>query len=263
MRKKKPLRITVVCAGAIILVTVVTVLPLTATPVPVLRTGTCMHHTGISLMAQGAVEETGEGLVSRRGFVFQEEGTNGDPVLRVISLENSGLQDGDPPRRWIAIQGTAFRDEGIVKEGTYPAGLTAEQDQWASLVQIDAVDPAEVAGQTFTFGVWQWSDAPNRVRLGVSYWVGGERTDGASAYHRGDGTWRLATLIVSFPEGVTQWYLRAIHASPGDVITLYADEVFAAWGSAVFQDGEFGTGAYSLLIMGLRPDTSYRVRAFA
>ena len=214
-------------------------------------------------MARGAIEETGAGAVWRRGFVFQEEGTDGEPALVVIAVDNGDFEYGDPPRGWSAVHGTAFREWGMVKEGIYSAGFTVDQDQWASLVQVNAIDPAEVSGKTFTFAVWQWSDAPERMRLTVTFWSGQESTEMTSAYHRGDATWRLATLTVSFPEGVTQWSLRAIHAAPGDVTTLYADGVFVAWGSAVFQDGEFGTGIYSLLITGLKPDTSYRVRAFA
>ena len=159
------------------------------------------------------------------------------------------------------MSGSAERTTEKAKEGSHSLKFTADVDSYGSVVQSNPVPPAQVSLRTMTLGAWVWSDTPDRVRVYATFWVGESRTDRMSAFHPGDGNWHWLTLTVRFPAGVTAWNIRAVNIMPGPSITAYADGVVLVE-NAVLEDGTFGTGAYSMEVTQLKPDTSYRVRAF-
>jgi hypothetical protein len=55
-----------------------------------------------------------------------------------------------------------------------------------------------------------------------------------------------------------------LRAGSGDDLstTTYFDGAILVEGDTVFEYGNFNTGAYNLTIKGLKPDASYRIRAF-
>ena len=267
MSKKKLAGIIGVCVVAIVITAVVVTLRPITTRAPAIEaalvTHECTEPATTSLRAQGDVADDGGDWVTRRGFQYARVGSGDLPGI--IPLANASFEYGNPPAEWSSSGGSAERTSEKAKIGSYAVKFTGDDNQWGSVMRTNPILPADVCEKTLTLGVWLWSDAPDRVRLYATHWVGESRNDRASAYHPGDGEWHWMTLTVSFPAEVTAWNWRAISTTPGSSISVYADGFCVVWGhelSVVFDDGEFGNGAYWLAITGLQGGAEYRLRAF-
>ena len=262
--KSKLAKIIAVCAIAIMLLVVVTVLPLTVTPEPMLRTGSCEFHTVRSLVAHGEVRRTEAGFSSRRGFVFME-GTTGEPSLNISSvvIVNDSFEDGDPPTGWSfyqsGVSGEYSRSTEQAKVGAHSLKAVSYDNKNAIITQARP-DREQYIGKRVTVGLWVWSD--NRADVMIRW--GGFWDVTSSGTHPGDSQWRWMTVSRTIQETDTALTVK-LRAGSGETLatTAYFDKVVVVVGDAVFEDGEFGRGEYSLVIKGLKPDTSYRVRAFA
>lgn len=266
MSKKKLARIIVVCTIAIITIVVITIFPSCEAETPTaltLVTHNCTDRTASSLTAQGEVTDTGGVLLSRRGFVWLE-GDSGDPALNLtsIALVNPSFEEGKPPTGWSYFQpgvsGNYSRSTEHVKSGNYSLEAISYDHKNAIITQV-IPDWEQYKGKTVTLDVWVWAN--NRADIMIRW--GGFWDVTSSGPHTGDSQWHLMTVTRTVQDTDTTLTLM-LRAGSGDTLstTAYFDGAILVERDAVFEYGEFGTGTYSLTIKGLKPDTSYRVRAF-
>lgn len=262
MSKKKLAEIIGVCTMAIMIIIAITILP-SCDSTPTLVTLNCTDHTTNSLTANATVNRLEAGLLSRRGFVFQE-GTEGDPGLNLTSipLVNPSFEEGDPPTGWSTIYATVVRSTEQVKLGSYSANVTQTVAGERGFIGVALPNLSEYWGKTITLGAWVWCDTADRARVVLA-----DKTDGVwgltfSSYHPGDSEWHFLTVTRTIRTNSDDSWVQPLRIEGGaSIISAYADGAVLVE-NAVFEDGQFGTGEYSLVITGLKPDTSYRVRAF-
>ena len=265
MDKKKLAKIIGVCTIAIMLIVVITILPSceSSPTVPTLVTHDCTDHATTSLKAQGEVTDDGGTTITRRGFVFQE-GTEGDPGFNLTSipLVNPSFEEEDPPTGWSYFQpgvsGEYSRSNEQVKSGNY--SLEAISYDYKNAIITQAIpDWEQYKGKTVTLGVWVWANGKADIMI---RW-GGFWDVTSSGPHPGDSQWRWIMISRTIRDTDTTLTVM-LRAGNGDNLstTAYFDGAILVEGDAVFEEGTFGTGTYSLTIKGLKPDTSYRVRAF-
>ena len=265
MSKKKLARSIGVCTIAIMIIIGVTIFPSceSSPTVPTLVTHDCTDQATTSLKAQGEVTDDGGTTITRRGFVFQE-GTEGDPGLNLTSipLVNPFFEEEDPPTGWSYFQpgvsGEYSRSNEQVKSGNY--SLEAISYDYKNAIITQAIpDWEQYKGKTITLGVWVWANgrADIMIRWGGFWDV---ITGGA---HPGDSQWRWMTVSRTIRDTDTPLTVM-LRAGSGDNLstTAYFDGATLVVSNAVFEEGEFNTGAYSLTIGSLKSDTSYSVRAF-
>jgi len=261
MSKKKLARAIGVCTIAIMIIIAITILPSceSSPTVPTLVTHDCTDQATTSLKAQGEVTDDGGTTITRRGFVFQE-GTEGDPGLNLTSipLVNPSFEEGDPPTGWTnTFYVTTNQSTEQVKIGSYSLKCSLPLDHLGYAYQ-DIPNHTQYADEVVTLGAWVWADTASRIRLCLNDGIG----DTLSAYHPGDSTWHWLSVSRTIDSSPTRLQIDVGYTMAGTAISSYVDGVVLIEGNAVFEDGEFGTGTYSLTITGLKPDTSYRVRAF-
>jgi hypothetical protein len=268
MTKNKLVRIIVVCAIVIAVVVVVAVLrPMskTAPKTPTLVTAGCVDRATNSLKVQGNVTNTGAGLLSRRGFVYMP-GTEGDPEVSVIPLVNPSFEAGALLEGWTCRNSTQVsRVSDDVKVGNY--SLKYQYVGGGSYPYVTAqtlLSRTEWAGKTLTVGAWVKS-TDNSTYLGFTEWGGGGWWSTGS-YHPGDGQWHWLTCTATIPSNLTaDWTVIILNWNTAASYEFWVDGVMLVEGTellAVFDDGEFSEGSYSLTIDSLEPDTWYRIRAF-
>ena len=259
MNKRKLAKIIGVCTMAITIVVAITILPSCDSTTP-LVTLDCTDHTTNSLTAHATVNSLEAGPLSRRGFVY-EEGTEGDPELNIVPLVNPSFEDGDPPTGWSTIYATGVRSTEQVKLGSYSANVTQAIAGERGFIGV-ALNLSEYRGKTITLGVWIWCDTADRARITLADKVGGIWDLTFSSYHPGDSEWHFLTVTRTIRTNSDDSWVQPLRIEGGaSIISAYADGAVLVE-NAVFEDGQFGTGEYSLVITGLKPDTSYRVRAF-
>jgi len=258
MSKKKLARMVGVCTIAIMIIVGITIFP-SCQSTSTLVTHDCTDHTTNSLTAHATVNSLEAGPLSRRGFVFAE-GTDGDTGLNItiIPLVNPSFEEGDPPDGWdISNPGSYNCSTEQVNVGSHSVEVTSDATSNTWVRQTFAQD--EYNQQTVTVGAWVWCDSTEVTRIALvelSSWGGTY-----SAYHTGSGEWEFLTATRTIRSDSTSILVYAPHVIAGGN-TAYCDGVVIIL-SSVFEDGEFDTaGSYSLVIEGLKPDTSYRVRAF-
>ena len=173
---------------------------------------------------------------------------------------NPSFEEGDPPTGWSTYQVTRARAGDIVKAGNYSVHITNEEGKGGILRQLNPAPADEAGGRTFTFGAWVYATVGDRVRLGIRDAAEEQELKSYSAFHPGDGTWHWLTVTRTLRSNLSFWDVE-IRIESGSQVSVYADGAALAE-SAVFEDGSFGTGAYSLNITALKPGTSYKLRAF-
>ena len=264
MSKKKLAEIIGVCSIAIMIIVVITILPSceSSPTVPTLVTHDCTGQKTSSLRGQGEVKDIGAGLLSRRGFVWLE-GDSGNPELNTtaIPVVNPSFEEGAPPTNWTASQAVLSRETTIVKVGAASIKISSN-GTWACAYQA-IPNHADYAGKRVTVGVWYYAPSTNNVeqRILICDGVG----CGYSGFLSTDDAWHWITVSRTIGASPTTLKIQLLsnHSGTSDSDdVLYVDGVILFVGDAVFEDGEFGAGIYSLTIKGLEPNTSYRVRAF-
>jgi hypothetical protein len=192
-------------------------------------------------------------------------GTEGDPTFNIIPLLNPSFEEGNPPTGWSVYQANMTRVSDPVKAGNYSVAITSQEDKTGNLFQRNPIPASKAEGRAFTFGAWVYATAGDRVRVSIRDVVGGNHAMTSSACHPGDGNWHWLTVTRTLRSNLDYWNVE-IGIGSGSEVSIYADGAILVEGSellAVFEDGKFGNGTYSLDITGLEPDTWYRVRAFA
>jgi hypothetical protein len=257
MSKKKLAGIIGVCVVLVVVVVVVITLSPMRTPGPPVVTYNCTDITTTSLKAQANVTDDGGDWVTRRGFQYLE-GDSGD-LPDIIPLVDASFEDGDPPTGWTCSRGTFARSQVQTKSDSYSGSLTMNESESNAVVLQDIPNYSDYIGKTVVLGAWVYATEANQTRLCLA--DGGSSK--FSSYHSGDGGWEfLTTPPLLVDAGATR--LR-LHFYTYSTTVAYIDGVFLVEGSelkAVFEDGAFRTGSYSLTIKDLKVDTSYRVRAF-
>jgi hypothetical protein len=262
MVKKKLSKIVRVCTrastliGVIALFPVLSIFPSCQSTTPVLVTLNCTDPTTSSLTANAEVNRLEAGPLSRRGFVYWE-GTEGDPALNitVIPLVNPSFEDGDPPTGWTYSRGTFARSQVQTKSDSYSGSLTMNESESNAVVLQDIPNYSDYIGKTVVLGAWVYATEANQTRLCLA--DGGSSK--FSSYHSGGGGWEfLTTPPLLVDAGATR--LR-LHFYTYSTTVAYIDGA-VLMENAVFEDGDFGTGTYSLNITGLKASTSYVIRAF-
>jgi hypothetical protein len=266
MTKNKLVRIIVVCVIAIAIIVVVAVLRPTQThKSPMLVTAGCIDRATNSLEVQGNVTNIGGVLLSRRGFVYMA-GTEGDPELNIIPLVNPSFELEPSLDGWTcrnSTQVSRVRDD--VKVGSYslkyqyPGG-----GDYPFVAAQKLFSRTKWAGKTVTVGAWVKSTDAS-THLGFIEWAGGGWWS-AGTYHSGDGKWHWLTCTATIPNDLTaDWTIGVVNWNTTASYEFWVDGVMLVEGTellAVFDDGEFSEGSYSLIIDNLEPDTWYRIRAF-
>ena len=262
---------TAVCVIAIVAVVVIITLQ-TPTPVPasesMLVTYDCTDHATTSLKAQADVTDDGGDWVTRRGFQYLA-GDSGDPP-GIIALVNPSFEDGNAvAANWTYRNSDhASRVSDPVKTGSYALKYEYPKDTPYGFARTALFDRTEWGGRDITIGAWVKTDIGDRVRIQCYEWGGVWTMFAASSYHPGDGEWHFLIGSGTVPTDLTADFaiMVTLATTRTEDITFYADGFFAVEASelkAVFEDGEFGTGTYSLDITRLKPDTWYRIRTFA
>jgi len=231
---------------------------------PTLVTHDCTDHTTTSLKAQGEVEDIGAGLLSRRGFVYME-GTEGGPELDSIPLVNPSFEEGDPPEGWTyRNSNNASRVSNPVKSGSYALKYEYSKDTPYGFAYTGLFDREQWAGKDITVAAWCKTDVSATVRIECQEWGGTWHRWAICSYHPGDSEWHLLIGSGTVPGDLAYNFTIMVGVAISRTwdCTFYVDGVVALEGRAVFEDGEFDIGTYSLTIDDLEPDTSYRVRAF-
>ncbi len=225
-----------------------------------LVTDECTDSTSTSLTAHATVNKLEAGSLVRRGFFFME-GTEGEPAFNVTPLVNPSFEEGNGvPTGWTSAQ-ESVRSTEQVKVGSYSIKVTGRDSDGQHWTYQFLDDMSHLEGEYVTFGVWLWCNTPDRLCLGLRAYEGSEQLGASfSSQHPGDGQWHWISVTRQMDAGVDRIRVD-VHIAAGTVISGYADGAVLA-SNAVFEDGAFGTGEYSLVITGLEPDTSYRVRAF-
>lgn len=250
-----------------IIIIAITILPSceSSPTVPTLVTHDCTDHTTTSLTAHAEVNLSEGGSLPRRGFVFME-GTEGDPELNIIPLVNPSFEDGDAvAANWTYRNSDhASRVSYPVKTDSYALQYEYPKDTPYGFARTALFDRVEWAGKDITIGAWVKTDIGSRVRIQCYEWGGAWTAFAVSSYHPGDGEWHFLIGRGTVPTDLTADFaiMVTLAWTRTEDIIFYVDGFFAVEGLAVFEDGEFGTGEYSLVIADLKPDTSYRVRAF-
>jgi len=261
MSKKKPAKIIGVCTMAIMITIAITILPSCDSTTPALVTGECTDPTVNSLTAHATVDRLEAGSLSRRGFVFAE-GTAGDPAFNITPLVNPSFELEDPPTGWTAFDGVLVKSTEQVKWGNYSGKLTQSATGTRAFIGQTIPNLSEYWGKTITLGAWVWCDTPDRARVALADRVDGDWGLSYSSYHPGDAEWHFLTVTRAIRTNPDASWVQPLRIGGGaSIISAYADGAILVE-NAVFEDGEFDTGSYSLIITGLKPDTSYRVRAF-
>lgn len=231
-----------------------------AQPGVTITTLECADANSTSITASAEVTGVSPGSLTRRGFAFME-GTTGTPSINATPLVNPSFDEGNPPEGWDHVhQCTVARSTQQARVGSYSAEITSLPDQFGRFGMDAPLPPEQAGGRTFTFGAWVWADQPERVRLFIV-----DRTpdygDARSAFHPGDGQWHWLSVTRTIKaEGLTGWAICAHHTA-GEAFSYYIDGAVLVE-NAAFEDGQFGAGEYGLDIKGLKPNTSYRIRAF-
>ena len=265
MSKRILVRILAVCIAAIVITAAVVALCPKATQAPAVEaalvTHDCTDRATTSLRAQGDVTADGGDWVTSRGFQYVEG--EGEDFPDIVHVGNSSFEYRDPPDGWDTWLAVLERSTAQVKVGAYSGKLTVGEGDVGGTHITDPIPYGEAEGRTFTFGMWVWSDVANRIRAVIIDRIPTAEVS-YSAYHPGDGNWHFLTVTRTLRTDLTRWDV-GVRTTGGSGLSYYVDGAFLTEGIdllAVFEDGEFGTGTYSLEITGLKPDTSYRVRAF-
>jgi hypothetical protein len=332
MSKKKLAQIIGVCAIAIILVVVITMLSPTPTSEPVLVTHNCTDVTTTSIKAQGQV--TGGATITRRAFYYatgllyglEFDGIDDEVILPAGSQPAGAftLAIWCKPTSWKhATYPTLLGGKGLMSYAHGLSGITITG--YTDKLYFDVADGANAARRTIAApiadiapaGEWglivltnsgvaeagglklyrnsavligsatgaqtvRWLD--NYIELGgCAAWPYGDfegiisevriydrelsKAEIKDLYNGRDvtgdlrGSWKL-------DEGAGDTaYDSSGNGNNGSLVNgpewLLADWDLTGEGDIVDETGKFGTGAYSLNITGLEPDTWYRIRAFA
>jgi len=264
MSKKKMARVIGVCIIAIIVIIAVVMLRPTP-PLSTLVTHGCTDRATSSLKVQGEVEDIGAGILSRRGFVYKK-GTEGDPELDSIPLVNPSFEYVYALDGWTCRNSTnVSRVSDVVKVGSYALKYEYLEVGSHPYVRTQTLfSRTEWAGKTVTVGAWVKSTDAS-VRLGFYEW-GGEWWLSAPTQYPGDGEWHWITHTATIPTDLTtDWAMVVLIYDTTASCEFWVDGVMLVEGSellAVFDDGGFSEGSYSLAIDNLEPDTWYRIRAF-
>jgi hypothetical protein len=266
MTKNKLARIIGVCAIAIAIIVAIAVLRPTQThKPPMLVTAGCIDRATNSLKVQGEVTNTSAGLLSRRGFVYMA-GTEGDPEVSVIPLVNPSFEAGALLEGWTCRNSTQVsRVSDDVKVGNYSLKYQYHGgEDYPYVAAQTLLSRTEWAGKAVTVGAWVKS-THDSTRLGFMEWGGGSWWS-AGSYHPGDGEWHWLTCTTTIPSNLTaDWTVVILNWNTTASYEFLVDGVMLVEGPellAVFDDGEFSAGSYSLVIDNLKPDTWYRIRAF-
>jgi hypothetical protein len=249
--------------GVVALLSVLSLFSSCQPTVPALVTLNCTDQTASSLKGQGEVTATGGQLLSRRGFVWLE-GDGGDPVLDLTAVPvlNPSFEEGAPPTGWNyyqpGVSGNYSSSAEHVESGNY--SLEAVSYNYTNAIITQTIsDWEQYKGKTITLGAWVWANGKADIMLRWGgFW---DVTD--SEGHPGDSQWRWIMVSRAIRDTDTTLTIM-LRAGSGASLstTAYFDGVVLAEGAAVFEEGTFDTGNYSLTIGGLKPNTSYRVRAF-
>jgi len=192
-------------------------------------------------------------------------GTEGDPELNLIPLVNPSFEVGALLEGWTCRNSTQVsRVSDDVKVGNY--SLKYEYPGGGNYPYVAAqtlFSRTKWAGKTVTVGAWVKSTDAS-TRLGFMEWGGAWWSTGS--YHPGDGEWHWLTCTATIPNDLTaDWTIGVANYNTTASYEFRVDGVMLVEGPeflAVFDDGEFSEGSYSLIINNLKPDTWYRIRAF-
>ena len=233
---------------------------------PALVTHDCTDRATDSLRAQGEVKDIGAGLLSKRGFVWLE-GDSGDSELNLIPLVNPSFEEGaGVPTGWAKIGSSSVSQSG---DSVFGDNSTEIERMHSSEPRVLGTDPGNTASASEgeTFSAW-----------GMCKRVSGTGNGGFRLEFYDSGGTRLSLVTGNAYKGTDWGVIQVTGTAPADTVwarlrlrigTRYDvfrfDGIMFVKGSqllAVFEDGEFSTGTYSLTIEDLEPDTSYRVQAF-
>lgn len=267
MRRKKPAGVIVAFVITMVLIMGSGAGPLACSsePRPTLVTRDCTDPTATSLTARGEVESVGAGPLSRRGFVLQE-GDSGDPP-EIVPLVNPSFERGTGrPTGWIEQAGAVPTRSDDSVFGDYSTEIERKHDSDHRVLRTDPYETAVASeGETFTArGVCKRVRGEGGGGLRIEFYDSdGNRLDAVSGdVHSGTG-WGVVTVTATAPAGTANVQLQLRMSKQYDVFRF--DGVLFVKGSelpAVFEEGEFGPGTYSLAMTGLEPGTLYQVRAF-
>jgi hypothetical protein len=265
MSKKKLAGLIAVCVVVIVVVVLAITqsphrTPQTLFPKATLVTGDCTDHATTSLKAQANVTDDGGDWITRRGFQYSEG--SGGGLGDIIPLVDDSFEQGDPPEGWVFSRGSGVRSDVQKKLGLYSCALTMltmnESEPSAAAYQ-NIPNYKDYIGKTVRLGAWVYATEAQQARLFLS-----DGVQESDIYHSGVAGWEfLVTPPMTVQGNATQ--LQVVFFTYSTTVA-YVDGVIVVEGDellAVFEEGEFGTGPYSLNITGLKPNTSYRVRAFA
>ena len=270
-RGTKVMRIVGLCFATMAIIVVVTILAPTHTPEasspeptaePGIITDSCVASGATALRAQGDVTDDGGDWITRRGLQYSTGA--GHDIPDIVCLANAGFEWGDPPEGWELSHGggaTWERSAEHVRIGDYSVKLSVTTN--FGLVAQEVSDHEEYRGKVVTFGAWVYHPT---VDDGVYLHVFDGVTP-TTAFSSTATAWEWVTVTVAVDPNATRLSVRLrVSETRAPNTAGWFDGVIMTEGHealAVFDDGEFGTGAYSLAIAGLTPDTPYQVRAFA
>jgi hypothetical protein len=210
------------------------------------------------------------GLFGGRSLLNYADGLSGISITRAANKLYFDVADGtNAARRMIGPNITDIAPVGqwsfivLTNSGVAEAG-------GLKLYRNNAVS----VGSTTGAATVRWLD--NYTRLGRSQWAGGcfkgiigevriydralNTTEIQSLYHGQDVTGSLRGYWKLDEGSGTKAYDSSGNVNNG---TLFNGPVWLINGDSVDETGSFGSGAYSLPITGLVPDTWYRIMAFA
>ena len=96
-----------------------------------------------------------------------------------------------------------WREEGIVKQGTYSVGVAGFGGNQADFY-YNIASPATYNGNTIVFSMWVWASAANHIRLQIySNGSGSGVQNTFSSFHPGDSAWHFLTVTQVLGTGLT------------------------------------------------------------
>ena len=203
--------------------------------------------------------------MSRRGFIC-EKGTGGD-IADIIALINPSFEYGTGvPTGWAAVGSASVSQSNDSAFGDYSVEIERTHASDPRVLQTSPAATAPASeGEIFSaWGVAKRVSGTGNGGFRLEFYdSGGTRISLVTGNAYSGSSWGAIYVTGTALAGTANVRLRLRMGTQYDVFRF--DGIMFAKGSeliAVFEDGEFSTGTYSLTIEDLEPDTSYRVRAF-
>jgi len=157
---------------------------------------------------------------------------NDETELKIIVIENSGLEEGDPPDGWEATGAgaTLERSTEQVKIGSYSGKLNVPVSTLSKMIKY-LNNYEYYLGKTITLAAWVYASVAGRIAVQIVEGGTGHSTTGDS--HTGDSAFQWLTVTRTINSSGVTYTSMNTRADDGAATAVYTDGVILVEGDSI------------------------------